>query len=85
MILGAVAACIIDREFKRAAMFAAAGAALTFFGFVHGEAIGIGQSPLVALSYLVVGAILWSCALHPQAVITRKASEQPEPMLGTAD
>ena len=31
-----------------------AGAVLTFFGFMHGEAIGFGKSPMVALSYLVV-------------------------------
>ena len=85
LVLGAVAACIIDREFRRAAMFATAGAALTFFGFMHGEAIGLGQSPLVALSYLMVGAILWSCSPHAKAVASRKATEPPEPMMGTAD
>src|SRR5205085_9286653 len=54
LILGAIAACIIDRDFKKAAGFALAGAVLTFFGFMHGEKIGFGQTPVVALSYLMV-------------------------------
>ena len=45
IMLGAIAVFIIDREFMKAAAFALAGAVLTFFGFMHGEAIGIGQTP----------------------------------------
>src|SRR6187401_1571144 len=52
LILAAIAASMIDRAFVKAAAFAMAGAALTFFGFMHSEAIGIGKTPLVALSYL---------------------------------
>ena len=40
MILGAIAAFVIDREYVKAAAFAAAGAILTFFGFMHGETVG---------------------------------------------
>src|SRR5262245_21520197 len=58
VVLGAIGVCIIDRKFVKGGAFALAGAALTFFGFMHGEAIGIGQTPLVALSYLGVGAVL---------------------------
>ena len=32
---------------------------LTFFGFIHGEEIGVAQSPVVALSYLGVAAMLF--------------------------
>jgi len=53
---------IIDRNFVKAGGFAAAGAILTFFGFMHGERIGIGQSPAVAVSYLAVSGILIACA-----------------------
>src|SRR5260221_9938772 len=52
LVLGAIAAYTIDRAFRMAAAFAGAGAVLAFFGFMHGEAIGIAQSPLVALSYI---------------------------------
>jgi AGZA family xanthine/uracil permease-like MFS transporter len=62
LILGATAVFIIDRQLMKAAGFAAAGAILTFFGLMHGEHIGIGQSPMVALSYLVVAAFFAICA-----------------------
>jgi AGZA family xanthine/uracil permease-like MFS transporter len=62
LMLGAIAVFIIDREFTKAAGFAAAAAAMTFFGFMHGEAIGIAQTPVVATSYLGVAAILMGCA-----------------------
>jgi AGZA family xanthine/uracil permease-like MFS transporter len=62
LILGAIGVFIIDRAFMKAASFALAGAVLTFFGFMHGEAIGIGQTPLVAISYLAVATILAACA-----------------------
>jgi AGZA family xanthine/uracil permease-like MFS transporter len=62
LVLGAIAAFVIDRKFVRAGGFALAGAALTFFGFMHGESIGIGQSPVVAVAYLGVSGILFGCA-----------------------
>lgn len=62
VILGAVTVFIIEREFAKAAAFALAGAMLTFFGFIHGEAIGIAQSPTVALSYVLVAGLLFWCA-----------------------
>jgi AGZA family xanthine/uracil permease-like MFS transporter len=54
LILAAVAAFIIDRQFMKAGSFALAGAVLTFFGFMHSEAIGIARTPVVAFSYLAV-------------------------------
>jgi len=62
LILGAIAVCVIDRNFIKAGGFAIAGAILSFFGFMHGEAIGFAQSPVVAMSYLAVGVLLVSCA-----------------------
>jgi AGZA family xanthine/uracil permease-like MFS transporter len=62
LILGAIAVCIIDRNFRKAAGFSMAGAILTFFGFMHGERIGVGQTPTVALGYLLVSALLYGCA-----------------------
>ena len=64
VILGSIAVCIIDRTLERAAIFALVGTVLTFFGFIHGEAIGIGRTPVVALSYLGVAAILYACAKY---------------------
>ncbi|MBS0561841.1 MAG: regulator [Proteobacteria bacterium] len=74
IMLGAVTVFIIDRELEKAAAFALAGAVLTFFGFIHGEGVGIGESPGVAFAYLMVSAILYVCAkyaeFHPHPVAT---------------
>ncbi len=76
LILGAIAVCIIDRNFSKAAGFAFAGSALTFFGFMHGERIGIGQTPVVAVSYLAVSGLLLVCSKF--AVVAPKPAEEPE-------
>ncbi|HTW70170.1 MAG TPA: hypothetical protein VME47_09810, partial [Acetobacteraceae bacterium] len=79
IILGAITVFIIDREFEKAAAFALAGTILTFFGFIHGEAIGIGSSVPVAVSYLGVACILFVLAkyaeFHPIAVPVHAAQE----------
>lgn len=67
LILAGITACIIDRTFGKAAGFAAVGGVLTFFGFMHGEAIGIGQTPVVALAYLAVAGGLYGCARQAAA------------------
>jgi AGZA family xanthine/uracil permease-like MFS transporter len=73
LILGALAVCIIDRALVKAAGFALAGGILTFFGLMHGDHIGILQTPVVALSYVVVALILFGAAKF--AVIKEKAEE----------
>jgi AGZA family xanthine/uracil permease-like MFS transporter len=73
LILGAIAVFMIEREFMKGAAFAGAGAVLTFFGFIHGERIGIAQTPAVSLSYLAVAAVLIYCAKF--AVATAKPEE----------
>lgn len=69
LILGAVAVFIIDRELKKGAAFAFAGAVLTFFGFMHGEKIGFAQTPVVAASYLLVSGLLLACAKFTVPVV----------------
>jgi AGZA family xanthine/uracil permease-like MFS transporter len=66
IILGAITVFIIDREFEKAAAFALAGTIFTFFGFIHGEAIGIGSSPAVAVSYLGVAVILFTLSKYAE-------------------
>ena len=80
LILGAIGALIIDRNFKKAGYFAFAGAILTFFGFMHGEKIGFAQTPTVAFSYLVVGGILMACAMF--AEVPKPVEEPHEEMEG---
>ncbi|MEN0036122.1 MAG: hypothetical protein AAGC78_03605 [Cellvibrio sp.] len=62
LMLGAITAFIIDRSFNKAGLFACASAVLTFFGLMHGEAIGIAESPTVAFAYLAVAGVLFACA-----------------------
>jgi adenine/guanine/hypoxanthine permease len=86
LILGAIAACVIDRKFNKAAGFAAAGAILTFFGFMHGESIGFAETPLVALAYLGVTGWLLGCAKYavaplsiPAEVLEPRHAHEPLP------
>jgi AGZA family xanthine/uracil permease-like MFS transporter len=63
LVLAAVGVFVIERQLAQAAAFAAAGAVLTYFGFMHGEAVGIGGgvgvTPSVALAYAVVAVLLF--------------------------
>jgi AGZA family xanthine/uracil permease-like MFS transporter len=65
LILGAIGVFVIERDFTKASAFALTGAAMTYFGFMHGEAVGIGGglgvTPAVALAYAVVA--IWLFAL----------------------
>jgi len=74
LVLGAIAVFIIERDFMKAAGFALAGSAMTFFGFMHGEQIGIAQSPTVAVSYLIVSGILVACAKFARAAEKQAAA-----------
>jgi adenine/guanine/hypoxanthine permease len=66
LVLGAIGVFVIERDFVKAAGFALAGAVLTYFGFMHGEAVGIGGglgvTPAVALAYAVVAAVFFGLA-----------------------
>ncbi|HYM30993.1 MAG TPA: hypothetical protein VEU47_06830 [Candidatus Cybelea sp.] len=57
LVLGAIAAFIIGSKFRHAAVYAFAGAVLSYFGFIHGAQLGIGESPQVALGYLLLGGL----------------------------
>ena len=78
LILAAIAVCIIDRTFMKAAGFAMAGAVLTFFGFMHGERIGIAQTPVVAVSYFIVAVFLAACAKFAFAPAVEHSPEEGE-------
>jgi adenine/guanine/hypoxanthine permease len=65
-VLGAIGVFVIERDFVKASAFALAGAVLTYFGFMHGEAVGIGGglgvTPGVALAYALVAAVFFALA-----------------------
>jgi AGZA family xanthine/uracil permease-like MFS transporter len=66
LVLGAIGVFVIEREFVKASAFALSGAVLTYFGFMHGEAVGIGGglgvTPGVALAYALVAAVFFALA-----------------------
>src|SRR5437867_7901970 len=65
LILGAVGVFIAEKKFMQASAFAAAGAVLTFFGFMHGESLGLAVTPTVAIAYALVAAFLFALSRAP--------------------
>jgi len=68
LILGAIGVFIIEKKFAEAGYFAAAGAILTFFGFMHGESVGIAVTPSIAVAYAMVAAFLYALSRMPAGV-----------------
>ena len=78
LVLAAIGAFVIDKKFVNAAAFALAGAVLTFFGFMHGEAVGIAVTPTVAVAYAIVAVFLFALSRYPAlapALTTSTSSE----------
>jgi AGZA family xanthine/uracil permease-like MFS transporter len=77
LVLAAIGVFVIEREFVKASAFALAGAVLTYFGFMHGGAVGIGHgfgvTPSVALAYAVVAAFLFALSRKPAFVAVPQA------------
>jgi len=71
MVLGAMAAFIIDHKLKHAAVAAFAGAVFAYIGLIHGPQLGWAVSPLVSLGYAMFGAI---CLLLDRGQPTRPAA-----------
>src|SRR6266404_8948490 len=59
LVLGAVGVFVIEKKFVEASAFALSGAVLTFFGFMHGESVGLAVTPSVAISYTIVAVFLF--------------------------
>jgi adenine/guanine/hypoxanthine permease len=79
LVLGAIGVFVIERDFVKASAFALSGAVLTYFGFMHGEAVGIGGgmgvTPSVALAYAVVAAGFYAVGKYG---ISGLPASQPE-------
>ncbi|MDB6152765.1 MAG: regulator [Chthoniobacteraceae bacterium] len=59
-------------------------ATLSFFGLMHGEKIGIGESPVVALSYVMVALVLGACAKLAVTMPKTVEAEEDEEFAGLA-
>jgi len=77
LVLAAVGASIIDKKFVAASAFAFAGAVLTFFGFMHGEAVGIAVTPVVAIAYAIVAVFLYALSHYPSMAPALTGSGEP--------
>jgi AGZA family xanthine/uracil permease-like MFS transporter len=78
MVLGAIAAFVIDRDFRSAVIYCVAGAVLSAIGFIHGTQLEITRTTLMmALGYLVLGAVIWVLARGEATAPV--AEEEPTP------
>ena len=66
LILGSISVFMIDQKLRQAAYFALAGATLSFFGFMHSEAVGMAVSPEISAAYLFAAVLLFALSFKPQ-------------------
>jgi adenine/guanine/hypoxanthine permease len=52
------------------------GAVLTFFGFMHGEAVGIAVTPTVAIAYVIIAVFLFGLSRMPASSLDRAAPHE---------
>ncbi len=79
LVLGAIGAFVIDKKFLEASAFALSGAVLTFFGFMHGELVGVAVSPVVAVAYVIVAAFLFGLSRVPVSELDKSAPHEAVP------
>ena len=76
LIIGAIAVFLIDHKPRTAAAYALAGAILAYFGFIHGDQVGIGVSPAIAIGYLLMAALCFGFHYLPYSESTESVSSQ---------
>lgn len=67
MVLGAIAAFIIEKRLVTAAVTALIGAALSYIGLIHGTQLGWGISPVVALGYVLFALVCLGVAVQAKS------------------
>jgi len=80
LVLAAIGVFVIERRFASAAAFAAAGAVLSFFGLMHGAAVGLAVAPGMALAYAMLAGFLALCARQPVAAAAMPAAPTAPPV-----
>src|SRR5215472_831667 len=75
LVLGAIGVFVVEKKFVEASAFALSGAVLTFFGFMHGESVGLAVTPTVAITYAIMAVFLFALSRSP-AILA--AAERPE-------
>ena len=77
LVLGAITAFIIDKEFLSAAVYCFIGAALGFIGLIHGEQVGWNVGGQIALGYAFAGIVLLGFWLVQRRRGTPTPTEEP--------
>jgi AGZA family xanthine/uracil permease-like MFS transporter len=75
LIFAAIGVFVIEKKWTNAAAFAGAGAVLTFFGFMHGPAVGVAVTPVVAAAYALLAVLLFGFGRVAQPVGAMAAAE----------
>jgi AGZA family xanthine/uracil permease-like MFS transporter len=76
LVLGAIGVFVIEKKFVEASAFALSGAVLTFFGFMHGESVGLAVTPPVATAYTIIAAFLFALSRSAAIWPTIESLEQ---------
>src|SRR5277367_2049442 len=79
LVLAAIGVFVVEKKFAEAAGFALAGAILTFFGFMHGESVGIAVTPVLAVAYLIVAIFLFGLSRAPASSLDKTAPHEAIP------
>jgi AGZA family xanthine/uracil permease-like MFS transporter len=74
LVLGSIATFVIDRQFVRAVIASLIGAALSFFGLIHGEKVEFNAAGALTLGYLIMALIFGLFAMRE-----RRTTPPPEP------
>ena len=61
---------------RTASAFALSGAVLTFFGFMHGESVGLVVTPTVAIAYAIMAVFLFALSRSPAILAVAERPEQ---------
>jgi adenine/guanine/hypoxanthine permease len=67
---------VIEKKFVEASAFALSGAVLTFFGFMHGESVGLAVTPTVAIAYTIVAVFLFALSRSAAILLAVEPSDQ---------
>jgi len=76
LVLGAIGVFVIEKKFVEASAFALSGAVLTFFGFMHGESVGLAVTPTVAIAYTIIAVFLFGLSRSPAILLAPGPAEQ---------
>jgi AGZA family xanthine/uracil permease-like MFS transporter len=75
LVLGAIVAFIIDKEFVSAAVYCFVGAVLGFIGLIHAEQVGWDVGGQIALGYAFAGIILLGFAFFTRGDVPATPEE----------